>query len=80
MSFLQSPWTTWVLALLIAAVALIRGKWSATLVIALLALALLGALLPPVGFIVAGVVLFYLIVVHGQELAQHLTKLFGGAP
>lgn len=78
MSVFTSPWTTWVACLVIAAVALVRGRWSGTLVLALLALALLGALLPPAGALVALVIVVYLLLVHGTEFFGHLTQLFGG--
>jgi hypothetical protein len=73
-----SPWSTFVLALAIAAIALVRGRWSGTLVIALLALALVGAIFPPVGFLIAGLVVCSLLAVHGLEVVGHLAQLTGG--
>lgn len=78
MSAFSSPWATWVCCVAIALIALVRGKWSGTLVIALLALAVLGALFPPAGLLVGGIVVFYLLLVHGPEVFGHLTQLFGG--
>lgn len=80
MSVVGNPWGTWVLCLAIALIALVRGTWSGTLVLALVVLAVVGAIVPPVGFLIGGVVVFYLVAVHGVEAFRALNKLLGGAP
>ena len=75
---LGSAWTTWICCLAVAAIALVRGRWSGTLVLALLALAVLGAIFPPAGALVGLVIVLYLVAAHGVELFGHLTQLFGG--
>jgi len=76
----ETPWTTIALAAGIALVALIRGKFSETLWIALLGLLLLGAALPPAGALTGALVLFYLVLVHGREVFATITTTLGGKP
>lgn len=78
MSAISSFWTTLALAIGIAVVALARGHVSGGLLIALIALLVLGALLPVAGFLVGGVALVYVLFVHGPQLAGQLNSLFGG--
>lgn len=80
MSFISSFWTTLALALVIAAIATVRGHWTGSLFLALIALLILGALLPVVGFLVGGVAVVYLLFVHGPQLAGGLNAALGGKP
>ncbi len=83
MSVISSFWTTLALALVIATIATVRGHWTGSLFLALIALLILGALLPVVGFLVGGVAVVYLLFTHGPQLAGGLNSLFtrgGGKP
>jgi len=76
---MSSPWTTIVLASLIALLQLLRGRFSESLWIALLGLVLLGAIFPPAGIITGGLALFYVAFVHGPQLANQVTTTLGGS-
>jgi hypothetical protein len=82
----SSPWSVAVIALLIFFIVLARGGFSTSngmrAGIAIVGLLLIGFLWPPLGIVIGGVALFYLVFVHGPELftqlAQPLTNPSGG--
>jgi hypothetical protein len=79
MKLWSSPWTVAVIALLIVVIVLARGGFGTPqgqrAGLAIIGLLLIGFLWPPLGIVLGGVALFYLVFVHGAEL---LTQL-GGA-
>lgn len=66
----SSIWTVVVIAALIFIVALIRGHLSAGLMLALVALLLAGAIWPPLGIVVGGIALFWIVLVHGVDIGR----------
>jgi hypothetical protein len=74
----ESPWTVAVIALLIGVVVLARGGFNTDTGmragLALIALLLIGFLWPPLGILIGGVALFYLVLVHGPQLITQLTQ------
>lgn len=76
----RSPWTSIVMAVVIAGLLAMAGKWSTTALVALLLFVILGALLPPVAFVLGGVALFYLLVTGGVPIIRKIqSDLQGGA-
>lgn len=73
-----SPWTVAVIALLIGVIVLARGGFGTPAGMragfGILALLLIGFLWPPLGIVIGGIALFYLVFVHGQALLTQLTK------
>jgi hypothetical protein len=74
----ESPWTVAVIALLIGVIVLARGGFGTAngmkAGFALVALLLIGFLWPPLGILIGGVALFYLVFVHGPQLITQLTQ------
>lgn len=74
----SSPWSVAVIALLIAIIVLARGGFGTPngmrAGIGLVVLLLIGFLWPPLGILIGGIALFYLVFVHGPSLIQQLTK------
>jgi hypothetical protein len=70
-----SAWGVGVLAVLIGLIAVFRGHWSDSLWLALVVYVLFGFLFPPAGVLFGGLVVFYLLFVHGAELANQLGGL-----
>jgi len=77
---LSSFWTSVVLALVIVAIALVRGQFTPRVWLALLGYLVLAALFPPAGFLIGGIVVVYLLLVHGRQSFGQLITLFGGRP
>ena len=82
-----SPWTVAVIALLILIIVLARGGLGTPegqrAGLAIIGLLLIGFLWPPLGILLGGVALFYLVFVHGPALIQQLTQPVsapGGTP
>jgi hypothetical protein len=73
-----SPWTVAVIALLIGVIVLARGGFGSPqgqrAGLAIVGLVLIGFLWPPLGILLGGVALFYLVFVHGPELISQLTQ------
>jgi hypothetical protein len=83
----ESPWSVAVIALMIAVIVLARGGFGtpqgARAGLAIVGLLLIGFLWPPLGMLIGGVALFYLVLVHGPALLQQLTQPVsppGGTP
>jgi hypothetical protein len=82
----DNPWTVAVIALLIGIIVLAQGGFGTAqgmrAGIALIALLMIGFLWPPLGILIGGIALFYLVFVHGPQLfaqlAAPLTKPQGG--
>lgn len=78
MSRLSSPWTVAVIALLIGIIVLARGGFSSSngmrAGLAIVGLLLIGFLWPPLGIVIGGIALFYLVFVHGPQLFAQLSK------
>ena len=72
---IESAWPVGALAAVIALIALVRGHWSDTLVVALVVFLLGGFLFPPAGILIGACVVFYLVIVHGAELAGDVKAL-----
>ena len=74
----SSPWSVAVIALLIAIIVLARGSFGTPagmrVGIGLIGLLLIGFLFPPLGILLGGIALFYLLFVHGADLFSQLTK------
>jgi len=79
----SSPWTVAVIALAILVVVLARGGFGTPqgqrAGIAVIFLLLIGFLWPPLGIVLGGVALIYLVVVHGPALIQQLTQSLGSS-
>ncbi|HXJ28217.1 MAG TPA: hypothetical protein VNH17_21045 [Streptosporangiaceae bacterium] len=77
----SSPWTVAVIALLIGIIVLARGGFGTPAGmkagIAIVGLLLVGFLWPPLGILIGGVALFYLVFVHGPQLLAQLTQSTG---
>lgn len=73
-----SPWSVAVIALLIGVIVLARGGFGTVsgqrAGLGIIGLLLIGFLWPPLGLLIGGVALFYLVFVHGPDLIQQLTK------
>lgn len=73
-----SPWTVAVIALLIGVIVLARGGFGTPqgqrAGLAIVGLLLIGFLWPPLGILLGGVALFYLVFVHGPDLISQLTQ------
>ena len=61
----RSPWTSIVLAVVIAGLLALAGKWSTSALVALLVFVILGAIVPPVAIAIGGVAAFYLVITNG---------------
>ncbi len=74
----SSPWSVAVIALLIGVIVLARGGFGTPAGqragLAIIGLLLIGFLWPPLGILIGGVALFYLVLVHGQALFTQLTQ------
>jgi hypothetical protein len=74
----NSPWTVAVIALLIAIITLAGGGFGTPagqrVGLAIIGLLLIGFLWPPLGILLGGVALFYLVFVKGPSLIAQLTK------
>ena len=82
-----SPWSVAVIALLIGVIVLARGGFGTPpgqrAGLAIIGLLLIGFLWPPLGILLGGVALFYLVLVHGPALISQLTQPVsapGGTP
>jgi len=79
----SSPWTVAVIALLIGVIVLARGGFGTQqgqrAGLAIIGLLLIGFLWPPLGIVLGGVALFYLVFVHGASLFTQLTQNVGGS-
>jgi len=71
-----TPWTVVVIAALIIVIVLARGGFGTPqgqrAGLAVLGLLLIGFLWPPLGIVLGGIALFYLVFVHGAELLNQL--------
>ena len=78
-----SPWSVAVIALLIGIIVLARGGFGTAngmrAGIGLIGLLLIGFLFPPLGILLGGIALFYLVFVHGASLIQQLSKPLSGS-
>ncbi len=74
----SSPWTVAVIALLIGVIVLARGGFGTPTGqragLGIIGLLLIGFLWPPLGIVLGGVALFYLVFIHGPSLIQQLAK------
>ena len=83
----SSPWSVAVIALLILVIVLARGGLGTPngqrAGLAIVGLLLIGFLWPPLGLLLGGIALFYLVLVHGPDLISQLTQPVsapGGTP
>lgn len=78
-----SPWTVAVIAVLIGVIVLFRGGFNTVsgqrAGLAIVALLVVGFLWPPLGIVLGGVALFFLVFVHGPQLFQQLTSPLSGS-
>ena len=75
----RSPWAGIVLAVVIGGLLALAGKWSSTALIALIVLALVGALLPPLAFVIGVIAAIYLVLTQGIGIFARLNSdLHGG--
>lgn len=78
----SSPWTVAVIALLIGIVVLARGGFGSVngqrAGLGIIALLLIGFLWPPLGILLGGVALFFLVLTHGSALFQQVSQTLGG--
>lgn len=74
----ESPWTVAVICVFIGVIVLARGGFGTPngmrAGFGIVALFLIGFLWPPLGIVIGGVALFYLVLVHGPELLTQVTK------
>jgi len=74
----SSPWTVAVIALLILVIVLARGGLGTPqgqrAGLGIIGLLLIGFLWPPLGILIGGIALFYLVFVHGASLFSQLTQ------
>ena len=72
----DSPWTVAVIALIIGIIVLARGGFGTPngmrTGVALVVLLMIGFLWPPLGILIGGVALFYLVFTHGTQLLGQL--------
>jgi len=81
-SIFGSPWTVAVIALLIGIIVLARGGFGSVngqrAGLGIVALLLIGFLWPPLGILLGGVALFFLVLTHGTALFQQVSQAFSG--
>lgn len=65
-------WTVVVIAAVIALVHIVRGQFTATTLLALVLLVLVGALWPPLAILIGGVALVWLTFTQGVPLLRQL--------
>ena len=74
----STPWTVAVIALGIVVIVLARGGFGTPqgmrAGLAIIGLLVIGFLWPPLGILIGGVALFYLVFVHGPSLISQLTQ------
>ncbi|HZV49923.1 MAG TPA: hypothetical protein VFD49_09180 [Candidatus Dormibacteraeota bacterium] len=75
----DSVWTVIVLAILLGAIAAIRGYFRGATLLSLIVLVLVGALWPPLGIVIGGVALVWTALTQTVPLLQQL-RLLGGQP
>lgn len=69
---MNSVWTVIVLAAIIALVAIVRGHFTASTLLALVVLVLAGALWPPLGILIGGVALVWIVFTQGIPLLRQI--------
>lgn len=72
MSAFNSIWTVVVIAAVIALVAIVRGLFKASTLLALVVLVLVGALWPPAAVVIGGVALVWLAFTQAVPLIKQL--------
>jgi hypothetical protein len=74
----STPWTVVVIAVAILVIVLARGGLGTPqgqrAGLAIIGLLVIGFLWPPLGIVLGGIALFYLVFVHGAELLNQLSS------
>jgi hypothetical protein len=75
----RSAWTGLGIAALLALLLALAGRWSYSALVALIVLAILGAILPPLALILGGVAVVYVLFRYGPGIFSKLQgDLAGG--
>lgn len=76
---MNSPWSVVAIAILLLIVTIMAGVFKPVTLAALLVFVILGMIFPPVAIWVGAIMLLYLLMVHGVNVASNVTSKVNGA-